>query len=123
MECEGYLRHLALDCGGGPVAPHNVGGRIPAQSDPRGISAKPHSDSAGALGTVMTENAFWIARFPHGSLPADISVRIPLQNGHKRANGFLMPGGAAVGPGVCQDLGDSVRLTALTEDLKLRFRP
>ncbi len=69
----------------------------------------------------MTENAFWIARFPHGSLPADISVSIPLQNGHKRATGFMMPGEAAVGPGVCQDLGDSLRLTALTEDLKLRF--
>ena len=69
----------------------------------------------------MTENAFWIARFSHGSLPADISVNIPLQNGHKRAYGFLMPGGAAVGPGVCQDLGDSVRLTALTEELKLHF--
>ena len=77
--------------------------------------------ATGALGTVMTENAFWIARFPHGSLPSDISVSIPLQNGHKRANGFLMPGGAAVGPGVCQDLDDSLRLTALTEDLKLRF--
>jgi hypothetical protein len=60
----------------------------------------------------MTENAFWIARFPHGSLPADISVSIPLRNGRKRANGFMMPGGATVGPGVCQDLGDSVRLTA-----------
>ena len=121
LECEGYLRHVALDCEGGRLASHNMGWRFSAQSNPGGYRGSLTPISTGALGTVMTENAFWIARFPHGSLPADISVSIPLQNGHKRANGFLMPGGATVRPGVCQDLGDSLRLTALTEDLKLRF--
>ena len=69
----------------------------------------------------MTENAFWIARFPHGSLTADVSLSLPLMKGHQRAIGFIMPGGATVGPGIGQDLGDSLRVTALTEDLKLRF--